>query len=274
MISRANLMVPIAALLLCLASCSDDNDSNDPVPPPAVDPPADSPFVVASVSPADGAEVEELPASITVTFNRAVVADTLGVDQVTLVASGGDGTFVDGNEVNIVPSTVSVSDATATIDLTGVAGGDDVYRLTLDGATITDTAGVLLDGDGDGSAGGDFNSTLTVAAATSAAATFSFIQDNIFTPTCAVSGCHAGASPAAGMNLSAGQAFSNIVAVTSGEVPELQRVNPGDADNSYLVQKVEGTAAVGQRMPLGGPPLSSELIEAIRSWIDAGAENN
>lgn len=76
------------------------------------------------------------------------------------------------------------------------------------------------------------------------------------------------------MDLSAGQAFANIVGVNSGQVPTLLRVNPGDADNSYLVQKIEGTATVGERMPRGGPPLSSELIQNIREWIDAGAENN
>ncbi len=266
---------PIAVLLLCLSGCSDDNDSDDePVPPPAVDTPDGSTFVVASVSPADAAEVEELPAAIALTFNRAVFADTLSVDQVALVASGGDSTFVDGNEVTVMPSGVSVSDTTATIDLAGVTGGDDNYRLTLDGATITDAAGVLLDGDGDGNDGGDFVSTFAVATPVAPVTTFSFIQDNVFTPTCAVSGCHAGASPAAGMDLSAGQAFANIVGVNSGQVPTLLRVNPGDADNSYLVQKIEGTATVGERMPRGGPPLSSELIQNIREWIDAGAENN
>lgn len=276
MISQRRFIVPICVvILLCLSGCSDDNDDDDgPAPPPVADTPDDSPFVVASVSPADGAEVEELPATISVTFNRAVFADTLGVDQVALVASGGDNTFVDGNEVTVMPSGVNVSDATASIDLAGVTGGDDNYRLTLDGATVTDAAGVLLDGDGDGNDGGDFVSTFAVATPAAPVTTFSFIQDNVFTPTCAVSGCHAGASPAAGMDLSAGQAFTNIVGVNSGQAPTLQRVNPGDADNSYLVQKIEGTATVGGRMPLNGSPLSSELIQNIREWIAAGAENN
>lgn len=272
---RRNSALPVAMLVLLLSGCSDDNDNDDgPAPPPVADPPDASPFVVASASPAEGEELEELPAAITVTFNRAVFADTLGVDQVTLVAAGGDSTFADGNEVAVIPGGVDISDATATIDLAGATGGDDDYRLTLDGATITDTAGVRLDGDGDGTDGGDFVGTFSVAAVADPAATFTAIQDNVFTPTCAVSGCHAGASPAAGMDLSAGQAFANIVGVASGEVPPLQRVNPGDADNSYLVQKVEGTAAVGGQMPLGGPPLSSELMQNIRAWIAAGAENN
>jgi hypothetical protein len=37
------------------------------------------------------------------------------------------------------------------------------------------------------------------------------------------------------------------------------------------VHKVEGTAASGQRMPLGGPPLGPVTIAAIRKWISNGA---
>jgi len=48
-------------------------------------------------------------------------------------------------------------------------------------------------------------------------------------------------------------------------------VAPGDPDNSYLVQKVEGTAAVGSQMPLGGPALSQSQINDIRQWIQDGA---
>lgn len=275
MTSRKNFIAPIVLLLLCLSGCSDDNDNDDPAPAPDVppmDPPAGEPFVVSELSPEDAAELAALPASIIVTFNRAVADGALGAEQVTLQGSGGDGTFADGNEVDVIPTGVSVSEAIATIDLAGVTAGDDSYQLTLIAATITDADGVVLDGNGDGTDGGDFISTFTVAAA-APAATFSFIQDNVFTPSCAVSGCHAGPSPAAGQDLSAGEAFANIVGIPSGQVPALQRVNPGNADDSYIVRKLEGgPAIVNNQMPLGQPPLSSELIEAVRSWIDAGAE--
>ena len=56
----------------------------------------------------------------------------------------------------------------------------------------------------------------------------------IFTGNCALSGCHAGATPVQGQNLSSGQAFSNIVNVQSNE-SSLLRVAPGDPDASYLV---------------------------------------
>lgn len=90
----------------------------------------------------------------------------------------------------------------------------------------------------------------------------------IFSNNCAFSGCHAGASPQQGMNLSAGQAFNNIVNVPSSERPELLRVDPGDPDMSYLFMKITGAPGiVGSRMPLGRPPLSNADIALIEQWI-------
>jgi hypothetical protein len=105
--------------------------------------------------------------------------------------------------------------------------------------------------------------------------TLSQIQTSIFDTNCALSGCHAGASPQMGMNLSAGQSFSNIVNVPSMENGALNRVTPGDADNSYLYLKITGAAGItGSRMPLGRAPLSQTQLDLVRDWIEAGAENN
>ena len=100
----------------------------------------------------------------------------------------------------------------------------------------------------------------------------------ILTANCAFSGCHAGASPAQGMNLSDGQTYTNTVNVASNELPSMDRIEPGDPDNSYLVNKVQGTQAGvgggGGQMPLGGTPLTTEQVDAIRAWVAAGAMNN
>ena len=66
--------------------------------------------------------------------------------------------------------------------------------------------------------------------------------------------------------------FANLVGVTSRQQPSLSRVAAGDPDNSYLVQKIEGTAASGQRMPLGGGVLDQAVIDDIRLWIANGAD--
>ena len=105
-------------------------------------------------------------------------------------------------------------------------------------------------------------------------AKFSAIQSEIFNKSCALSGCHDSGSKQAGLNLSAGQAYSNLVNVPSSEKPNILRVKPNDAANSYLVMKIEGAAGIsGSRMPIGGS-LSSEKIDAIKTWINNGAKND
>jgi hypothetical protein len=76
------------------------------------------------------------------------------------------------------------------------------------------------------------------------------------------------------MNLSSGQSFSNLVNRPSSQNASLTRVIPFDANRSLIVQKLEGTAPVGSRMPLGRAPLSNSKIQTVREWIDAGAEDN
>jgi hypothetical protein len=87
--------------------------------------------------------------------------------------------------------------------------------------------------------------------------------------TCAKAGCHAGGRSAGGLNLTASQAYQNIVSVSSSTQPSLKRVLPGDAGNSYLYQMV-----ASGRMPLSGGSLTSADIDLIRQWINAGALNS
>jgi hypothetical protein len=101
-------------------------------------------------------------------------------------------------------------------------------------------------------------------------ADFASIQDNVFTPICTV--CHAGGGAPQGLRLDSANSYNLLVNVPSNEVPSLMRIKPGDPDNSYLVQKIEGHASVGAQMPLGGPPLSTEQIAAIRQWVTDGAQ--
>jgi len=101
------------------------------------------------------------------------------------------------------------------------------------------------------------------------APTFESIQQNVFTPICSV--CHQGATAPLGMRLTADVSYAMIVNVDSVEVPTLRRIQPGDPNISYLVQKIEGRAAVGGRMPLNGTPLPQATIDVIRQWVASGA---
>ncbi len=98
---------------------------------------------------------------------------------------------------------------------------------------------------------------------------FNEIQSTVFSPICAE--CHGAGFASAGLNLEEDSSFAAIVGVPSTQVSSLSRIEPGDPDNSYLVQKIEGTAAVGGRMPLGGPRLPQDRIDLIRQWVTDGA---
>ena len=100
----------------------------------------------------------------------------------------------------------------------------------------------------------------------------------ILTDRCAFGGCHASTSPAADQSLAEGLAYVNVVNVPSQELPSMDRVEPGDPDQSYLVHKIQGThldmGGSGLRMPRGQEPLSDDQIRLIRAWIQQGARNN
>jgi hypothetical protein len=115
-----------------------------------------------------------------------------------------------------------------------------------------------------------------IVVAPGAALSFSQIQGQIFTPSCAKAGCHAASSGAGGMVLSAGVSYAQIVGRKAPEDPQLDLVKPGDPDASYLVKKIRGDSDIsGSRMPLDGPPfLTPQQIAGIEGWIQAGAPNN
>jgi len=104
-------------------------------------------------------------------------------------------------------------------------------------------------------------------------ADFESLQENIFTPICSV--CHVGGSAPQGLRLDAANSYNLLVGVPSTEVPSILRVKPGDPDNSYIIQKLEGHAAVGKQMPFGCPTtqpcLPTSTIAFVRQWITNGA---
>jgi mono/diheme cytochrome c family protein len=97
---------------------------------------------------------------------------------------------------------------------------------------------------------------------------------SVFTRSCAFSGCHAGAAPKEGLDLSAGALHSNTVRVASVQVPSLYRIDPSRPDSSYLLLKLQGLAGavggIGTQMPLGGQ-LTPAQIDSVRAWVLSGA---
>jgi hypothetical protein len=105
-------------------------------------------------------------------------------------------------------------------------------------------------------------------------ATFTRVQNEIFTPTCGAIGCHDTLGHQEGQILTAGRAYANTVGVPSTQMPSLLRVAPNDPANSYLYRKITGAGITGDRMPQGGPYLTDAQTKLVRDWIRRGAPND
>ncbi len=251
----------------------------DDRPPPA------GPVQVLSITPAPNAVLVAPPNQIIAGFTRDLATNTVTTATFLLEASGADGTFGDGNEVPINAAVINTPTTTSAIfDLTGVNMPDETYQITLIGngaAAIMDLGPNALDGEylgmlpsGDGTAGGDFQVTFSIATSPMLGPTLPSIQTFVFGPLC--SSCHngGGAVLPGVMNLSTEQAsFDNLVGQASlqpGGGAAL-RVTPFQPDNSYLIQKLENAQMVGGVMPPTGM-LPAATIAEIRLWILNGAD--
>lgn len=88
-------------------------------------------------------------------------------------------------------------------------------------------------------------------------------------------GCHDAESPSGELPLVGDEAFSSLLQASTGR-PELERVEPGDPDASYLWLKLTNAPDIeGSPMPTspltGWRPLSTAELDDLRAWIENGA---
>ena len=196
----------------------------------------------------------------------------------TIVAPTEDQTISEGGTVNFEGSAVDPDGDDMTylwnfadgITTTALVPGNHTYS---DSGSYTVTF-TVTDSNGASDPTPDTR-TITVQGGGGETATFTAVQQQIFSQSCAFSGCHGGSSPAEGMDLRSGSAYANIVNVRSSQMSNLDRIEPSDPDNSYLYLKVIGDSSIsGSRMPRGGAALSQDLIDLLRDWIERGAPND
>ena len=96
--------------------------------------------------------------SLTATFSESVIGGNLPASY-QLQRAGADGLLGTADDSLITVTSATVSKNTATLNFAGLV--EDVYRLTVK-ATITDAAGNLIDGDSNGSAGGNWSRDFVV----------------------------------------------------------------------------------------------------------------
>jgi uncharacterized delta-60 repeat protein len=135
-----------------LESTSIDNEVVYDVDSPSV---ATASFVTSGTLPANAT-------SLTLTFSELVVGADSSANY-ELRRAGADGLLGNTDDPIVTISSVTVSGNTATLNFGALP--EDVYRLTVKD-TITDAAGNALDGDSNGSAGGDWRKDFVVGALT------------------------------------------------------------------------------------------------------------
>ena len=102
------------------------------------------------------------------------------------------------------------------------------------------------------------------------------IQEYVFDRSCANSVCHAAPANAAGLSLAYGLSYADLVGVVpqnpAAAAAGMKLVDPENPDNSFLLTKLIGPGPdQGSRMPFGGGMIHNGKINAIRTWIEAGA---
>ena len=107
---------------------------------------------------------------------------------------------------------------------------------------------------------------------------------------CTLSACHGSAAPnvpklgpSNGMPDAAGlETVRNALLANSAQVPALKIVSPGKPEESYLMNKIDGTfgcmgfacqtaVGCGERMPQLLAPFDQDKISKVRDWIKQGA---
>ena len=121
-----------------------------------------------------------------------------------------------------------------------------------------------------------------------AASSFSLIQDQILSPTCATVGCHASVDDATysqhRLVLAKGESYKNLIDVgcenSDGKTDGFKRVKAFMASESLFFRKLSWyhpdhrLKTYGKPMPLGGTSLYVGQIEFVRRWIESGAPQN
>ena len=110
--------------------------------------------------------------------------------------------------------------------------------------------------------------------------TYEAIQTTVFDANgCTNAACHGAAADTAegGLDLREGFSHAALTRIASEIDPAIERVFPGDQDDSLLYRKLqakltdEDLGALGQAMPVGGDALTEDQLSAIRLWIRGGA---
>ncbi len=227
----------LAAALLCLASCDEGRLYND--------------LVVA--------EQEGGSARLTTT-----VAGLESWPEGYTAALAG---FADGNEYALVSKNIDggVSDCTVNIVLSGIPPEVSTVELCVLDRLRRKVASFAAV---DYIAGSD---TLQLTPLSVNLSMYGAIQREIFNTTCIQ--CHGGSNfSAAGLNLTEGLSYDQLVGVASVKMPALRRVEAGESGASVLYMILESECSATWNYDHSVEVLRQEKLDLIKNWIDSGAK--
>lgn len=175
-------------------------------------------------------------------------------------------------ELDIDDQLVTATDSEVAL-FYGLLQGDEVSGTTSTTTTAAPTDDSIGDQTGSESTGGETG--------TGSGDPLSHAADinQIWVDGCLGTGCHSAGQQLPDLET---DAYAAIVGAASGQAP-IPYVTAGDSANSYLMHKIDGTfmldvsqggcgCGAGTPMPAGGaPPLEPAVRDAIRRWIDEGA---
>jgi hypothetical protein len=159
-------------------------------------------------------------------------------------------------------ATSSTTTTAASSSSTGSAGGNGGAG----GTSLVSGSGTFTTGSGGGCGTSDAGADASTGCdGLDGGVTFSGDVFPIFMASCNGEVCHNTPTYAGLVNVPAPECCDD------GEL----FVKPGDADHSYLMNKLTGHAlCYGAPMPFGEPPLPDAEILTIRTWICEGAPND
>ena len=182
--------------------------------------------------------------------------------------------LVSTSVVLIGPACTEQSGVVPPLDSTVEDAGDSVTISDVDVSIPLDAA--LLDAGTDSVPTDTSSEDLAPDAGADAISchTFESSVQTIFSQSCVT--CHGSGGDNNGVNLTPGEALNSLMTAVSMYDPTLVFVVPGDAEASFLIEKLNPSPSYGVVMPRNGPnsgiPLSLEKREIIAEWINSGAD--
>ncbi|HRI08241.1 MAG TPA: hypothetical protein PKW35_10505 [Nannocystaceae bacterium] len=198
----------------------------------------------------------------------------------TLTACAGDDGGTEGDTDSTTGTTSASTTSASTTSASTTSASTTMAETT--GTTDTSTTGTTADttsttadttGTTADTTGTTADTTGTTGDTTTGGVGPSFEAD-VFPLLMNRCGCHVG-SPQAGLQFAdAASAYSMLVNVKATQLGSMNRITPGDTDNSYLWRKVNAThldaGGSGNMMPPGGKLMPMGLM-LIEDWIINGA---